>query len=124
MGLGDKGSAMYVTSVSVDPVTGAVTGSAGSAGNATNPAGIVLVAATDTTLATVNANRIRLLLRNDSGQPVFIRFGTAAAASATQYSLQLATGTSYEIASYTGEVHAFSTLAGASPGVLVTELTA
>jgi hypothetical protein len=124
MGLGDKGSAMYVIPVSVDPVTGAVIGTAGSAGTATNLAGIVLTAATDAVLLAANPARIRAIIRNDSGQPVFVRLGTGAA-SATQYSLQIPTAASIDLtAGYTGAVHGFSTLAGAAPGVLVTELTA
>lgn len=98
-------------------------GNVAPASNATNPAGIVLVAATDTLLLASNPARRTSLLRNDSGQPLFVRLG-GGATSATQYSLLVPTGTGIELpAGHTGAIRGFSTLAGAAPGVLMTELS-
>jgi hypothetical protein len=94
------------------------------AATVSNPAGFVLVAATNQQLLAANPARRRAIIRNDSGQPVFIRFGSGAA-TASQYTTQIASGSLYEVPDgITAAVQAFSTLAGAAPGILVTELTA
>jgi hypothetical protein len=94
------------------------------ASTANNPAAIVPGAAVGVLLLAANLARRTALIRNDSGQPLFVRLGTGVA-SATQYSLLVPTATGIELpAGYTGAVRGLSTLAGAAPGVLVTEITA
>lgn len=75
------------------------------------------------TVLPLNPARRGATIQNDSGQPVFVKFG--AGASAADYSLQMATGTRYDLpAGYTGPVSVFSSIAGLAADLIVTEFTA
>lgn len=91
------------------------------------PAAFALAANTDQSILGANGARRGAIIRNDSGQPVFIRFGSAA--TSILYSDLIPNNSSYQVPfSITSNIHALSTLAGsaiaAGVGLFVTEFTA
>lgn len=86
------------------------------------PTSYTLVAATSTQILAANTARRGAMITNRSGQPVFLKYGTAA--SATSYHWFLNDTEKYEVPfGITAVIHAFSVNAGAAPGVMVGEVT-
>jgi hypothetical protein len=82
---------------------------------------VAVTASTNTTLLASNASRIFASIFNGSNKTIYIKLGTTA--SLTSYTIQLFTGSYWEVPNdYTGNIDEFSP-AGASGNVLVTELT-
>lgn len=93
---------------------------------ASAPVAFALAADTSTQLLAANTARRGATIYNKSGQPVFIRYGSAV--SSTLFTVAIADGATYEIPErITAAIFGLSTLAGAAVaagvGLFVTEYT-